>query len=415
MRASILPSKRSEWDDDLDDLELLALPSIHAASEISSASKIAFAQFLRLQILSPKTQTAHMFQTWSKLWLKPQNLKKARSFLQELGCWREYLSSITDGTDRDTHGDLFKALQTFALVRQHQVESLGLVNAATSDSAKILFTGAKTRSQSTRRAPITPTPTRSSRRRGASGITRALAHFHLEEEEQPQSSPGWITDSELLLTPASPIRGLAAKDYKATRDESIVNTALCDLLAALILHCRDIRGHCSQWRAPFIVRNRGGGKIFEARVDGVLESRPHGSIFAILEVKPFLRGHSKTSEDEIRMQEGAQMAAWIATHPPRLADRDMGRYWQGPLTIPFDHCATDLNHRRMLISQDRHEIYITIGEFDQRYIDYVQARDNPEAPAFLQMHSFGPFDTKKATHMQVLAETVIAYAMQECE
>jgi len=54
-------------------------------------------------------------------------------------------------------------------------------------------------------------------------------------------------------------------------------------------------------------------KIFEARVDGVLRTHQGLEIKAIAEVKPYLRRQGRY---EIRMQEAAQMAAWICTNPP---------------------------------------------------------------------------------------------------
>lgn len=64
-------------------------------------------------------------------------------------------------------------------------------------------------------------------------------------------------------------------------------------------------------------------KVYEARVDGFL--RRHGGndeIMAIVEVKPCAR--ASPGQTTIRMQEGAQMAAWISQHPPRC-DKRQGR------------------------------------------------------------------------------------------
>ncbi|KAJ5517324.1 hypothetical protein N7527_008884 [Penicillium freii] len=62
---------------------------------------------------------------------------------------------------------------------------------------------------------------------------------------------------------------------------------------------------------------------------------------AIVEVKPFPR--DTDPNDSIRMQESAQMAAWICQHPPTPAELTSGSKFS-----------------RLLVSQDRHHIYLTL-------------------------------------------------------
>lgn len=72
---------------------------------------------------------------------------------------------------------------------------------------------------------------------------------------------------------------------------------------------------------------------------------------AIIEVKPFIRNASPEILDGIRMQETAQMAAWIAQDPP-------------PLTGPASNRFT-----RLLVSQDHGEIYLIIASFNAEYVE----------------------------------------------
>ncbi|KAI1825764.1 hypothetical protein F4861DRAFT_164941 [Xylaria intraflava] len=91
--------------------------------------------------------------------------------------------------------------------------------------------------------------------------------------------------------------------------------------------------------------------MYEARVDGYLRSTSN-EVKAIVEVKPCVRSAKR---EKIQMQEAAQMAAWICNDPP-----DVGTMRNQKKT-----------RRRLLVSQDCHEIYITIAEFDADYVDYI--------------------------------------------
>ena len=87
--------------------------------------------------------------------------------------------------------------------------------------------------------------------------------------------------------------------------------------AALVLFLNTITMYFevdSDWtlhRKPFKL-GVDGGKLFEARFDGYLRSRESDQITAILEVKPAIRAKQPL---KIRMQESAQMAAWISNYP----------------------------------------------------------------------------------------------------
>jgi len=58
-----------------------------------------------------------------------------------------------------------------------------------------------------------------------------------------------------------------------------------------------------------------GRKVYEARVNGVFQTRRSKELRAIVEVKPFLRLRKK---DAIWMQEAGQVAAWISSYPPDI-------------------------------------------------------------------------------------------------
>ena len=68
----------------------------------------------------------------------------------------------------------------------------------------------------------------------------------------------------------------------------------------------------------------------------------------------------------------------------------------------------------MLISQDRHEIYLTFATFDDEYARYVRGNAEAKVDTFLQMHQFGPFVISNPDHMRCLAYYVLAITLKKC-
>lgn len=65
-------------------------------------------------------------------------------------------------------------------------------------------------------------------------------------------------------------------------------------------------------------------------------------------------------------------------------------------------------YRRLLLSQDRHEIYLTIAEYDSNYIDYLRGNQRGLL-SFLAMNEFGPWDCFDHLHIESLAEILVAF------
>ena len=71
--------------------------------------------------------------------------------------------------------------------------------------------------------------------------------------------------------------------------------------------------------------------------------------------------------------------------------------------------------RRLIISQDRHEIYLTYATYDAAYVDYVTGRvKDPSADTLMVMNEFGPFVISKEKHMTSLAKYVLAFCLEQC-
>lgn len=91
----------------------------------------------------------------------------------------------------------------------------------------------------------------------------------------------------------------------------------------------------------------------------------------------------------------------------------------------------------MHVSQDRHEIFLVFAEYDDNYLAYlksfkIESSDHKlsesrvssssapvdEAPSFLTMHQYGPWDTRHGSHMKQLGPILLAitlYAASEIE
>jgi hypothetical protein len=68
--------------------------------------------------------------------------------------------------------------------------------------------------------------------------------------------------------------------------------------------------------------------------------------------------------------------------------------------------------RRLLISQDSYEIYLTFAEYDNGYREYLRG-NNDRPTAFMTMFQYGPWLTTKAGHMQSLGEVILTFTLQQ--
>ncbi|EHK22329.1 uncharacterized protein TRIVIDRAFT_209104 [Trichoderma virens Gv29-8] len=143
-------------------------------------------------------------------------------------------------------------------------------------------------------------------------------------------------------------------------DEEIINMSLVLLLEGLCMHDPELRGKVGWYpiRKPFSV-TQAGVKVMTARTDGCLQLIHPDKLdedspsLAILEAKADLR--TKDSSP-VYLQEGAEMAAWISSEPNHgllHGSQEAGIY------------------RRVLISQNFNQVFVTIAEYDEDYIHYI--------------------------------------------
>ncbi|KAF4457457.1 hypothetical protein F53441_507 [Fusarium austroafricanum] len=213
----------------------------------------------------------------------------------------------------------------------------------------------------------------------------------LEDLGLDREIPNYSSSPLSSLSSHSPLSGEPAKNYQI-EDEQIVNTALVLFLNALTLHCDLVQGEWTLYRQPFVVKDATKKKAYEARVDGLFRINGKGTR-AIVEVKPFVRNASAATLDGVRMQETAQMAAWIAQHPP----------------LP----TKSNTFTRLLVSQDRGEVYLIIADFNLQYVECICAPGrNGDKPSFLEMNEYGPFFVEDPDHMKQLGTILLAVSIQ---
>jgi hypothetical protein len=176
-------------------------------------------------------------------------------------------------------------------------------------------------------------------------------------------------------SPANPKREALGRLINRYRpDEALINMSLVSLLQGLWMPVTDSSKSLKdrynwsivhkQFSIPSRLRNE---TILNAKTDGCFrapyKSHPDdGAVLAIIEVKPFRRMFSNSMGLAIQTQEGAEMAAWIATESKRgLLPSKEGRY------------------RRLLVSQDFDQIYVIIAEYDDEYIEYIKGTPPPRS------------------------------------
>lgn len=66
-------------------------------------------------------------------------------------------------------------------------------------------------------------------------------------------------------------------------------------------------------------------------------------------------------------------------------------------------------YRRLLISQDRQEIYLIRATYDNDYLSYLKGEQVPRS--FLKMEEHGPYIVTNYKHMDNLGRIILAFTM----
>ncbi|RAK98447.1 uncharacterized protein BO80DRAFT_427291 [Aspergillus ibericus CBS 121593] len=302
-----------------------------------------------------------------------QWLPDAKAKLDNLPSWKKYCNSFTTQIPEGS----------FALARHYQLQ----VSRTEQDDfggSGVLFTPKVHNTRSRQQAPQPPVPQPDFTKTPPSKPDSEFATPHFDDDGDSDSHM-----SSPLLPSAwsswSPIKADEEFMYPPTKDEQIVNTALLVFLDSLTLHFNLSVGwslHRMALTAEFT------DVKFQARTDGYLADRS-GDIKAIIEVKPVLR---QRKEAQIHIQESHQIVA----------------------SLLDDYKSPILQRRgkpRLIISQDRQQIYISLAEYNDDYITYLQTGGVHNNP-FLVMHQFGPWDTNNSSAMAELGPILLALTLK---
>ncbi|PYI00691.1 hypothetical protein BO78DRAFT_437717 [Aspergillus sclerotiicarbonarius CBS 121057] len=351
-RRTAIPRSPEEWQDQANLLGL-GNRTIHN-TQLKSASRAEIDQFLLLRVIW-KTHRGPEFLKYFDL---TQWLPDAKVKLENLSSWKKYRSSFTTQIPEGS----------FAPARHYQLQ----VSRTEQDDfggGGVLFTPKVHNTRSRQQAPQPPVP--------QPDFTKTPPSKPDSEFETPNFDNEPDSDSFM----SSPLLPSGWSSW----NEQIVNTALLVFLDSLTLHFN----LSVSWSLHRMALTAEFTDVkFQARTDGYLADRT-GDIKAIIEVKPVLR---QRKEAQIHIQESHQIVASL------LAD------YKSPAT-------QRRGKPRLIISQDRQQIYISLAEYDEDYIAYLQTGGIHNNP-FLVMHQFGPWDTNNPNAMAELGPILLALTLK---
>ncbi|PYH65241.1 uncharacterized protein BO88DRAFT_471623 [Aspergillus vadensis CBS 113365] len=282
-----LPSNKRRWEAAMARMGLTG-QTIHGA-ELDSASKIEYKQFLLLQVL---WEIRHI-QDLPKLLPDLNNwIVKAEELLKNYKSWQTYCQEFSSKDMGEGN---------FTIARLYQLE---VTNTKDEVDPRSLATPVahRTRARVLSRKLANmylATPTKST------NVSESLDVEDLgldtPEDTPVKSIPETPSPPQETSPPSKEQVGVL---FPPTRDEQIVNCALVIFMNALTAPFKLANNwtlHRKAFKADF------GDASFEARTDGYLDDR-QGNAQAIIEVKPVMRAKKLAA---IRMQESAQMVAWV--------------------------------------------------------------------------------------------------------
>ncbi|KAF1738252.1 hypothetical protein CRV24_000175 [Beauveria bassiana] len=371
-----IPEDAEEWFDMVQEAnEISSKASMHIAhTNYHSGSRIRHSEFLHLRAFwQPHEEGVHVLRHYMsdaevegssfKGYVSPKNMNLAGIICRNLsGHWREYRAQINANASYLT-SDQSAGPWSLCLVALHTKKSDRQKSPDIEDDySHIIKTGYTYKAESR-----------------SSGVTREpqsaqFVNLPLQTPERRSRPAVAIHGTPAAISYSS---GMSVPGNVQSVDEMYSNMALLLFLQAATTEASEYLENMT-WIPPRLALKLtaataagNGAKIVElmrALVDGYLCKR-HGREFedaplAICEAKPFVRSEhiSKTQR-----QETAEMASWIAHHGDSknglLQDSASGR------------------KRRLMISQDRHEIYIIIGEYGDKYQDYIRGKIELKATA----------------------------------
>ncbi|KAF7594891.1 hypothetical protein BBP40_007925 [Aspergillus hancockii] len=366
--------------------------NIYQLERYDSASKIGDPQYLALRALwSIERRTQFNPHEWGI-----QDVDKARQKLSGIPHWGNFIQKVAEKAPLDRILPISPDLGSFTVVWYNQQQILWIQD-TTDHEENVAFSPVTARLRprfniADERDVFLRTPSRPR----ISALTKEFMKTRLEEtqEEESQGTPFTSYEPD---TPADNLDDDPDYDeqdiYPPVSDEVVVNTYLVNFANTITISIEGVKAHWSAERKGYKVGRKQGGKfikLYEARTDVHLFLPNDGHSKMIGEVKPVMRGDAR----RVRMQETAQMAAWIHAERDNVAGK----------TGSF---------RRFLLSQNRHEIYLICATYNDDYIDYLtNPQRDSKCQSFLKMNEYGPWNIGNSADVEDIASIILAVTLQ---
>ncbi|KAI1085618.1 hypothetical protein F5B20DRAFT_587600 [Whalleya microplaca] len=353
---------------------------------LSSASMIGDVQFHLLRVLWPMSKDPfHRRNDNLDNIFQEECLSTSKDHLNNLYSWNKYLTWMKEPNHRKLQPP--EDLGPFALVLLSQKYTSGLDRQDACDGVDFSPIASRLRDRALPPRPETPTPSRFDQ---APPDERMSGMNISEDTDVPMSSP------PSLPSQSSPLAGVAASQEIKIKNEQEVVICLVTFLRAVCIFAQGAEN--AIWKADqdrFTMKDNRGAVLFTAEVDALL--RVVQTVRIIIETKKGTRYEDGNSA-RFKAQESCQMATWIAQDGHLNAQQLR---------------QENLTEKRMMISQDRNEVWVIIATFDADYVDYIRGTSTKKA--FLSMQEFGPYDLKDYRDVNELGVICLAASLQECQ
>lgn len=417
MEKSDLPKNKTNWT-----LQARKL-GVHKTSmkdleHTASASKMGEKQYLALRVLWPETQELD-----ANRYINKQSMKWAENQLLGDKTWQNYLNALQAGVNMNrVHlytSAYAEQLGRFEWAYRTQDRVLRPNGVSKQEAqAQVNFRDTKLKivpwSEFSLPSVLSIPPNSPESPLASKGASSKFVGEMLEAlPKTPFNQIGKISEDSRVAP--SPITGETFNDtysesrLKAIQDEVIVENALLTFLQCLMNgHLRLNAGSMVPEWSPIHVRLKCTDWV--AITDGSLRSAD-GQVQALVEVKAMLR---EDALDKIRKQESGQMVAWIYANPEddfwTLSKTDRKNWW---ICEDGNYHNANAYDRRAMVSQDRHQIWLTFAEYDQNYVEYLRDGKMTDKPSFLTMHEYGPWEVGKKQQVNEIGRIMLAFAHQQ--
>lgn len=189
-----------------------------------------------------------------------------------------------------------------------------------------------------------------------------------------------------------------------TKDEQLVNDALLLFLRTLLVYQSELKCHWAADRSPFSKAVFGDNSMVARIQTAIWKQMAKSSLSSRL-------NQTFGTQTRTRKFYGKRQARWLHGSCTTINTSESANF-VGKLnkTALSGAILTSLNSR-LLVSQDNHEIFLTIADYDHRYLAYLKNGDTSRGP-LLKMQTYGPWNIAHPTHMKDLAMIILCVAFE---